>query len=145
MIENLYRASQAGVPIEINVRSICCLIPGLEGVSDTIRVVSVVGRYLEHSRAYSFKRGDEARVLMGSADLMGRNLDHRVELIAPVEDAALQAEVEDTLERCFADDTFSWELASDGTWSRRSGRTRSVHAELMERAIARARGGGDSP
>jgi polyphosphate kinase len=140
MIENLYLASQAGVPIEINVRSICCLVPGLEGVSDTVRVVSVVGRYLEHSRVYAFQRGDEKRLLLGSADLMGRNLDHRVELIAPAEDPVVQAEIEDTLERCFADDTFAWDLGPDGAWSRRKGRTRSVHAELMERAVARGRG-----
>ena len=74
---------------------------------------------------------------MGSADLMGRNLDHRVELLVPVEDPAVQEEIEDTLERCFADDTFAWDLASDGTWTRRTGRTRSVHNELMERATAR--------
>jgi polyphosphate kinase len=138
LIAALYSASQAGVPIDINVRGICCLLPGLEGVSETIRVVSVVGRYLEHSRVYSFRRGDELRILMGSADLMGRNLDHRVELIVPVEDPATQAEVQDTLDRCFADDTFAWDLGSDGSWERRTGGERSVHAELMERAIARS-------
>jgi polyphosphate kinase len=139
MIEALYRASQAGVPIEINVRSICCLVPGIEGMSETIKVVSVVGRYLEHSRVYTFRRGEERQILMGSADLMGRNLDHRVELIVPVEDPAVQDEIEDTLERCFADDTFAWDLGKDGNWTRRTGRTRSVHAELMEHAIARSR------
>jgi polyphosphate kinase len=137
-IEALYRASQAGVPIELNVRGICCLIPGIEGVSENIRVVSVVGRFLEHSRIYSFHRGDESVYYIGSADLMPRNLDKRVELLAPVEDQELRAELDDTLERCLADDTFAWILGSDGSWTRRDGRTRSVHRELMERATAQA-------
>ncbi|MEA2441801.1 MAG: polyphosphate kinase [Thermoleophilaceae bacterium] len=137
-IEALYRASQAGVRIDLNVRGICCLRPGIEGVSENIRVVSVVGQFLEHSRIYSFHRGDEHRYWIGSADLMPRNLDNRVELLAPVEAPELQAELEDTLERCFADDTFAWELQADGTWDRRSGGERSVHAELRERALERA-------
>jgi polyphosphate kinase len=135
-IEALYRASRAGVPIDLNVRGICCLIPGLEGVSETINVVSIVGRFLEHSRVYSFYRGDERTYYIGSADLMPRNLDTRVELLTPVEDEELQAEIDDTLERCFADDTFAWTLGPDGRWIRRTERTRSVHRELMERALA---------
>jgi polyphosphate kinase len=137
-IEALYRASQAGVPIDLNVRGICGLMPGIPGVSDTINVVSVVGRFLEHSRIYSFHRGDEHRYYIGSADLMPRNLDKRVELLTPVEDEELQAELEDTLERCLADDTFAWTLEADGTWHRRTGRTRCVHRELMERTLAQA-------
>jgi polyphosphate kinase len=134
-IEALYRASQAGVPIDLNVRGICCLIPGVPGVSETINVVSVVGRFLEHSRIYSFHRGDEHVYYIGSADMMPRNLDTRVELLTPVEDPELRAELEDTLERCLADDTFAWTLDSDGAWTRRTGRTRSVHRELMERTL----------
>ena len=98
-------------------------------------MVSVVGRFLEHSRIYSFHRGDEHVYYIGSADLMPRNLDTRVELLTPVEDTELQAELEDTLERCFADDTFAWTLDSEGVWTRRTGRTRSVHRELMERTL----------
>jgi polyphosphate kinase len=144
-IEALYRASRAGVRVDLNVRGICCLTPGVEGVSDNIRVVSVVGRFLEHSRIYGFQRGgDEARYYIGSADLMPRNLDTRVELVVPVESAELREELEDTLERCFADDTFGWELAADGTWQRRGRRERSVHGELMERAGARAAGALDA-
>jgi polyphosphate kinase len=139
MIEALYRASQAGVKVELNIRGICCLVPGLDDISDNISVVSVVGRFLEHSRVYSFKRGDELKILIGSADLMGRNLNNRVELIVPVESDEIKAELTDTLDRCFADDTFAWDLSPSGEWTRRDGHTRSVHPELMERAITRAR------
>jgi polyphosphate kinase len=135
-IEALYRASRAGVPVDLNVRGICCLIPGIEGVSETINVVSVVGRFLEHSRIYTFHRGDESVYFIGSADMMPRNLDTRVELLAPVEHPELQAALDDTLERCFADDTFSWTLGPDGRWTRQSGGTRSAHRELIERALA---------
>ena len=138
IIEALYRASQAGVPIELNVRGICCLRPGIPSVSETITVTSVVGRFLEHSRIYSFHGGEEHTYYIGSADLMPRNLDTRVELLAPVEDPELQAELEDTLERCFADDTNAWTLDAEGLWSRRTGRTRSVHRELMERTLQQA-------
>jgi polyphosphate kinase len=137
-IEALYRAARAGVPIDLNVRGICCLIPGIPGVSETINVMSVVGRFLEHSRIYSFHRGDEHRYYIGSADLMPRNLDKRVELLTPIEDPELRAELDDTLERCLADDTFAWTLAADGSWTRREGRTRSVHQELMDRTLAQA-------
>ena len=139
-IQALYRASQAGVPVDLNVRGICCLIPGIPGVSENIRVVSVVGRFLEHSRVYSFHRDDEHVYYIGSADLMPRNLDTRVELLTPVEDEELQAELADTLERCLADDTFAWTLDRDGRWTRRDGRTRSVHLELMETALAQSAG-----
>jgi len=135
-IEALYRASQAGVQIEINVRGICCLKAGVPGISENIRVVSVVGRFLEHSRVYSFRYANHYAVYIGSADLMQRNLDARVELLVPVEKPELRAELEDTLERCFADDTNSWELDPDGSWRRLTGRTRSVHRELMERTLA---------
>jgi polyphosphate kinase len=139
-IQALYDASKAGVRIDLNVRGICCLRPGVEGVSENIRVCSIVGRFLEHSRIYAFRRGEETRVLMGSADLMPRNLDSRVELVAPVEDAAIKAELLDVLERCLADNANSWELDSDGAWSRRrpNGELRNVQEELMARHSARA-------
>jgi polyphosphate kinase len=144
MIAALYRASQAGVKVELNIRGICCLVPGLPDVSENISVVSVVGRFLEHSRVYSFKRGDEQTILIGSADLMGRNLNNRVELVVPVEDPAAQAQLLETLDDCFADDTFAWDLGPDGDWTRRNGHTRSVHEELMESALSRVRAP-DSP
>ncbi|HEY0318765.1 MAG TPA: polyphosphate kinase 1 [Solirubrobacterales bacterium] len=140
-IRALYEASQAGVPVDLNVRGICCLRPGVPEVSENIRVVSVVGRFLEHSRVYTFQRGPETRVLTGSADLMPRNLDSRVELVAPVEDPELRAEMLDVLERCFADTANSWELGADGRWTRAqpaAGERRSVEEELRERHAARA-------
>jgi polyphosphate kinase len=136
-IRALYRASQEGVPVHLSIRGICCLRAGVPGVSDNINVVSVVGRFLEHARVYSFHRGDEHRYWLGSGDLMPRNLDTRVELLVPVEDESLKAELEDTLDRGLADDTFGWELGPDG-WERRSEGDRAVHQELMERATQRA-------
>ena len=136
IIQALYAASQTGLQIDLNVRGICCLIPGIPGVSETINVVSVVGRFLEHSRIYSFHRGTEHMYYIGSADLMPRNLDTRVELLVPIEQPELQAELEDTLDRCLADDTNAWTLTSDGSWSRREGHTRSVHSELIKRTLA---------
>jgi polyphosphate kinase len=136
-IDALYEASQAGVPIELNVRGICRLRAGVEGLSENIRVVSIVGRFLEHSRIYAFHRGEERRYYIGSADLMPRNLDNRVELVVPVESPPLQEELQDTLDRCFADDTFAWDLQPDWSWERLEGGERSVHAELMERATKR--------
>src|SRR5687768_17096883 len=118
-IAALYRASQAGVPVELNVRGICCLRPGVEGVSENIRVSSVVGRFLEHSRLYAFERDGECVVYQGSADLMPRNLDTRVELLSPVGDQALRDDMLDALERCLGDDTHAWELGEDGRWTRR--------------------------
>jgi polyphosphate kinase len=140
-IQALYRASQAGVRVDLNPRGICCLRPGVPGVSENIHVVSIVGRFLEHSRIYAFERGEERRVLTGSADLMPRNLDSRVELVAPVEDESLRDDLLDVLERCFADNTNSWVLDRDGSWRRRtpgSEERRNVQEELMALHSARA-------
>jgi polyphosphate kinase len=140
-IQALYEASRAGVRVDLNVRGICCLRPGVPGVSENVRVLSVVGRFLEHSRIYAFRRGDETRVLTGSADLMPRNLDSRVELVTPIEDESLRADLLDLLERCFADNVNAWELGSDGVWTRLvpppDGR-RSVQEELRELHAARS-------
>jgi polyphosphate kinase len=136
MIRALYEASRAGVKVDLNIRGICCLRPGVPGVSENIRVVSTLGRFLEHSRVYLFDRGPEVRCYIGSADLMPRNLDHRVEILAPVEDPALLGQVRDVLERCLSDNTFAWELEADGSWRRRvaKGEKRWAQTELMERA-----------
>ena len=140
-IQALYRASQAGVPVDLNIRGICCLRPGVQGVSENIRVHSVVGRFLEHSRIYGFERNGEQTIYIGSADLMPRNLDTRVELLAPVREEALRHELLDALERCMADDTNAWTLAEDGTWTRREpspSEPRDAQKELMARHAARA-------
>jgi polyphosphate kinase len=137
-IDALYEASRAGVPVDINVRGISCLRPGVPDMSENIRVVSIVSRFLEHSRIFGFHRGDDRVFLIGSADLMPRNLDSRVELLVPVEDAEVRIELEDTLERCFADDTYAWELGPDTCWNRRAGGNRDAQRELMERAESRA-------
>ncbi len=147
VIEALYRASQAGVTIELNVRGICCLIPGVAGMSENIRVVSVVGRFLEHSRVYSFEYGDEVEVYIGSADLMPRNLDNRVELLTPVHDPTCRAELLDTLERCLLDNVNAWQLNSDGKWQAvvagPGDEPRSVQRELL--ALAASRGSDIAP
>jgi polyphosphate kinase len=140
-IRALYKASKAGVPVELNVRGICALRPGVPGVSESIEVVSVVGRFLEHSRIYSFERDGEERVYIGSGDLMPRNLYNRVELVAPVENPRLRAELLDVLDRSLADNTNAWVLGADGDWTRRSpdgDEPRNVQRELIERAHARA-------
>ena len=139
-IQALYRASQAGVQVEINTRGICCLRPGVPGVSENIKVISIVGRFLEHSRIYAFEREDDPTVYIGSADLMPRNLDTRVELLTPVRDDALRSDLVDTLDRCFADNVNCWELGEDGQWTRRKtdGEPRSVQRELTAGHAARA-------
>ncbi|HLL01266.1 MAG TPA: polyphosphate kinase 1 [Myxococcaceae bacterium] len=137
MIRALYDASRAGVKVELNIRGICCLRPGVPGVSENIRVVSTLGRFLEHSRVYLFERGGEARCFIGSADMMPRNLDHRVEALTPVEDPHLLAQVRDILERSLADNTAAWELDANGAWRRRApqGEKRWTQGELMDRAV----------
>jgi polyphosphate kinase len=149
-IRALYKASQAGVRVDLNVRGICCLRPGIEGISENIRVVSIVGRLLEHSRVYAFERDGEYTIYISSADLMPRNLDHRVELAAPVESPELRGELLDTLERAFADNQSSWELDGEGIWHRRSAdsdpthpQPRNLQLELAELHARRA--GEDHP
>ena len=140
-IRALYRASQAGVEVDLNIRGICALRPGVEGVSENIRVVSIVGRFLEHSRIYSFERPDETKILIGSADLMPRNLYNRVELVTPVQDPANRAQLTEDLDLAFADNTNAWELGGDGVWSRQTPNgdpARSLQSELIERHTRRA-------
>ena len=141
-IEALYAASRAGVRVDLNVRGICCLRPGMPGVSENIRVVSVVGRFLEHSRVYAFQRGGEWKAYISSADLMPRNLDNRVELAVPIEAPALRAEVLETVELCLADNHNAWDLGSDGVWTRRRAPSPEAmvdaQAQLMRVHAARA-------
>ncbi len=118
MTELFYRASQAGVRVELIIRGICCLKPGIEGVSDNIRVVSLVGRFLEHARVYTFGEGEEERIFLGSADLMQRNLDRRVENVFPLREPRHRERVRRILDLQLADTANSWELKSDGSFGR---------------------------
>ncbi|HKS16504.1 MAG TPA: polyphosphate kinase 1, partial [Planctomycetota bacterium] len=136
-IRALYRASQAGVPVELVVRGICCLRPGIPGMSDTIRVRSIVGRYLEHSRIFYFANGGAPEVFLGSADWMPRNFDRRVEVIFPVEDKALkQRLVDEILAVTLLDDAKARVLLRDGTYARVGGSLSSqrVFQELAQGA-----------
>ena len=119
IIELLYEASQAGVKIDLIVRSICCLRPGVEGVSENIRVVSLVGRFLEHARIFAFSDGDDERIYLGSADLMQRNLDRRVETAFPLRERHHRKRVRRLLDLQLADNANGWELGPDGTFERR--------------------------
>ena len=118
MIQKLYQASQAGVPIDLIVRGMCSLQPGVPGFSESIQVRSIVGRYLEHSRIFCFGQGERERYFMGSADLMERNLDRRVEAITPVKDEALAQRLGQMLAIMRRDDRRAWTLGQDGEWTR---------------------------
>ncbi len=146
VIDELYAASQQGARIEIVARSICMLRPGVAGLSENIEVHSIVGRYLEHSRVYSFDIGDETETFLGSADLMTRNLDHRVEVLVPIEQARLRQELTAIFDSAFADTVSSWELGPDGSWTRRSrSKGERVHGHqlnLQRRAKLRTRRAG---
>jgi polyphosphate kinase len=119
IIKLLYEASQAGVQIDLIVRGICCLRPGLPGVSDNIRVISVIGRFLEHSRIFAFHNNGQPEYYIGSADWMTRNLDRRVEAITPVEDPALAAELQRILDIMLADNRQAWDMTADGSFTQR--------------------------
>ena len=116
IIDELYAASQAGVKIELFVRGFCCLRPGVPGMSQNIRVASILGRFLEHSRIYHFLNGGAEEFFIGSADWMNRNLDWRVEAISPVEDPALRDRLREILDVMRAARLHAWELGSEGTW-----------------------------
>ena len=120
IIDALYRASDAGVEIDLIIRGICCLRPGVPGLSERIRVISIVGRFLEHSRLWYFHNAGEPEYYIGSADWMPRNLDRRVEAVAPVEDQRLHSRCLGLLETCLADNRQAWDLASDGTYAQRT-------------------------
>ncbi|MEO8194820.1 MAG: polyphosphate kinase 1 [Gemmatimonadales bacterium] len=135
VIEGLYAASQAGVEIDLIVRGICCLRPGVEGVSDRIRVVSIVGRFLEHSRIFYFANGGEEEYYFGSADWMPRNFDRRVEAIAPIDGASLHPRIMSLLDTYLADNRQAWDLKSDGSYVQRvpgEEPERSAHVILLK-------------
>ena len=141
MIEKLYEASKAGVDIDLVVRGICCLRPGVPGLSDRIRVRSLVGRYLEHSRIYRFANGagpGRPVIYIGSADLMTRNLDRRVEVLLEVTDPVIQGRLHEMLDINLVDDRLAWTLDESGTWTKRKG-TVGVDAQQRLQQLARAR------
>ncbi|HEX7247522.1 MAG TPA: RNA degradosome polyphosphate kinase, partial [Actinomycetota bacterium] len=138
-----YEASQAGVRIDLLVRGICCMRPGVPAMSDGVRVRSIVGRFLEHSRIFRF--GSEARgydYLMGSADWMPRNLDRRVEALTPVEDPSLQRRLDEILSVELDDDELAWELHADGTWHKVSSE-KGLDAQRVLQRLAVERSGAD--
>ena len=143
VIDALYAGSQAGVSIDLIVRSICCLRPGVAGLSDNIRVRSVVGRFLEHSRIFAFGQRERRRYLIGSADLMPRNLDRRVEAVVPVDRPELQARLQEILDVTLADNTLAWELQPGGAWRRLTpegdDEPVNTHLRLQDLAYERAR------
>jgi polyphosphate kinase len=144
IIDALYAASQAGVPIDLIIRSICCLRPGVAGLSETVRVRSIVGRYLEHSRIFCFGARERRRYYIGSADLRARNLDRRIEVVVPVEAPPLQARLQEILDANLDDETLAWELEADGTWRPPVGSVDGkdgggTHQRLHEAAVRRSR------
>jgi polyphosphate kinase len=141
IVDELYAASQAGASVDIIARTTCALRPGVEGLSENIRVRSLVGRFLEHSRIYSFEAGSDTTTYIGSPDLMSRNLDHRIEVLVPVENARVRQDVHAILDSALEDDANAWELNADGAWTRVTpgDKPKSHHATMMRRAQAKAR------
>ena len=145
VIDALYRASRAGVPVDIVVRGICGLRAGVEGLSENIRVRSILGRFLEHSRIYAFAGGGQTELFIGSADLMHRNLDRRVEALVRITDPAMVEDLEWLVTHCASDDVASWHLQPDGSWERHlvdaeGNRLEDIQASLMARARSRVKG-----
>jgi polyphosphate kinase len=143
IIDELYAASGAGASIDIFARTTCTLRPGVAGLSENIRVRSIVGRFLEHSRLYSFEADARTAMYIGSADLMPRNLDHRIEVLTPVENARVRQELNAILDSASSDNTNAWELHADGAWTRlvpgESDKPHSHQATMIRRALTRAK------
>jgi polyphosphate kinase len=136
MIRLLYQASQAGVKIDLLVRGICCMKSGVDGLSENIRVISIVGRYLEHSRIYYFLNGGNEEIYMGSADLMPRNLNRRVEVIFPVEDPAMIRHIrDDILEIYLIDNVKARLMQPDGSYLRLIPKDGQVHINAQEHLL----------
>jgi polyphosphate kinase len=144
IITELYKASQAGVQIDLLIRGHCRLRPGLAGYSDNVRVLSILGRFLEHDRIFYFHNNGTPQTLIGSADWRGRNLDERVELVVPIEEPALQRRLIEILENGLNDNRLAWELDSEGHYLLRQppdggqAAVRDFHETLMQQAVARS-------
>ena len=145
IIDELYEASRAGAKVDIIARSTCALRPAVEGMSENIHVRSIVGRFLEHSRVYSFEADERVATYIGSPDLMQRNLDHRIEVLVPVENARVRQEIHGILDSALADDTNAWILLTSGEWVRavpaKPEKAHSHHEAMMSRSLKRARRG----
>jgi polyphosphate kinase len=148
VIRALYDASRAGVRIRLNVRGVCCLRPGIKGVSDTIEVISVVDRFLEHARVFYFRNGGDEEVYLGSADWMPRNLDRRIELLFPVQSVDTRRKVLEVLDAMFQDNVKGRRLMPDGSYKRKrpakgeeAFRAQTRIHELFRRALERSRAG----
>ena len=143
VIQTIYKASQAGVEIDLIVRGICCLRPGIPNFSDNIRVISIIGRFLEHSRIFYFNNNGEEEIYIGSADWMTRNLSRRVEAVTPIESPEIFSDLQEILGVMLADNRKAWELQSDGTFIQRKPRkdeeVRNTHETFMEMALQSAR------
>jgi polyphosphate kinase len=138
----LYRASAAGVTVDLIVRGVCCLRAGMPGVSENITVRSIIGRFLEHSRIFFFANGGEPEYYLGSADWMPRNFDRRVETVVPIEASLLHERLASLLQTCLADNRQAWMLQTDGTYVQRSPAAgepeRGTHARLLRDPWGRA-------
>jgi polyphosphate kinase len=139
MIESLYRASQSGVSIDLIIRGMCCLRPGVPGISENIRVISIIGRFLEHSRIYYFNNGGDPKVFIGSADWMTRNIDRRVEVITPIDDPEISKDLQEILGIMLADNRQAWDMQSNGSYRQRRPQVgtdeESTQQILMEMAV----------
>jgi polyphosphate kinase len=142
IIEALYAASRAGVQIDLIIRGICCLRPGLPEISENIRVISIIGRFLEHSRIFYFYNDGQEEVYIGSADWMTRNLTRRVEAVTPIDEPAIAKELEEILGIMLSDNRQAWELQSDGSYIQRradnEGQESSTHVILMDKTLKSA-------
>ena len=149
IIMALYEASRAGVTVDLIVRGICCLRPGVPDISDRIRVISIVGRFLEHSRAFYFLNGGDEEVYIGSADWMPRNLDRRIEAVVPIQDPMHRQHIRDLMDLMWQDNRQAWELNSDGSYTQRHPGAdepeRGTHRLLLERYRDYARITGEYP
>jgi polyphosphate kinase len=149
IVSELYAAADAGVEVEIFARTTCTLWPRKRGGKEDIKVRTLLGRFFEHSRFFIFEADGESTFLLGSADLMPRNLDHRIEILVPIDDLRGQRELTRTFETIMDDTRWSWRLRADGSWERvrqKKGKSaQSLHSALMRRARARARRANNVP
>jgi polyphosphate kinase len=149
LIQELYRASQAGVNVDLIVRGHCSLRPGITGYSDRVRVVSIIGRFLEHDRVFLFENRGDTELFIGSADWRGRNLDERVEAIAPILHPDLKRRLIELLELALRDNVLAWEMSSEGGYTRLSPKegeeVQDLHLTLMDATRRAAAGTADLP